>query len=90
MCILFAERRNYSDYSQANRKIGTQSMRGATPHRGFYVIKVHNLVKFSAVPGGERKTVAGVLSGSLAMMGSQIREGNLNINPIRVHVLMKP
>jgi hypothetical protein len=55
MCILFAERRDYSDYSQANRKIGTQSMRGAIPHRGFYVIKVHNLVKFSAVPGGERE-----------------------------------
>jgi len=41
--------------SQANRKIGTQSMQGAIPHRGFYVMKVHNLVEFSAVPGGERE-----------------------------------
>ncbi len=41
--------------SQANRKIGTQSMQGAIRHRGFYVIKVHNLVEFSAVPGGERE-----------------------------------
>ncbi len=41
--------------SQANRKIGTQSMQGAIPHRGFSVIKVHNLVEFSAVPVGERE-----------------------------------
>ncbi len=33
-----------------------QSIQDAITHRGFYVIKVHDLIgSFSAVPGGERE-----------------------------------
>jgi len=53
------------------------SVQDAEPHGGFYEIKLYDLKEFfSAVPVGQRETVAGVLFGSIAMVGSQTREGN--------------
>jgi len=52
-------------------------VQNAIPHPGFYVIRVHHLTgSFSPVPEGHTETVARVLQGSFAMLGSQIREGN--------------
>jgi hypothetical protein len=56
----------------------TPSVQDAEPHGGFYEIKLYDLKKkkFCCSCRSGRETVAGVLSGSIAMVGSQTREGN--------------
>jgi hypothetical protein len=53
-------------------------MEDAVPYRSFYVIKIHDFERkcFCSPWRPERETVAGVLLGSFAMVGSQSREGN--------------
>ncbi len=59
-------------------RLNTIYARCNTPHHGFHVIDVHNLIGGfpAAVPGGQGEKLWQEFFGSFALVGSQFREGN--------------
>ncbi len=69
---------SFNANQKGKSKSWTQSMQDGAPHCGFCVIKVYDLKgSFLCSPcRSVRETVAGVLFGYFARVGSHIREGN--------------